>query len=115
MDVIKCLAGKLGVPKGQPPTPALTQKNKPSTPPTPSPEPSKPSKVKNKPGSSKPKPRLQVTTHGVPKRVPTIHQYKCPAGCKVVSKSQRDLNQHVHTKHPTFRFKCKLCGDEYMT
>ena len=63
----------------------------------------------------KPKPTLQVSTHGVPKRVSKLRRYKCPAGCKVVTKSQWELNQHVHSKHPAFRFKCKLCGAEYLT
>ena len=99
LNVIKCLAAKLGELKSQPPTPAPTPKPKPSTPPTPLPGPSKPPKVRNDPGSSKPKPRLQVMAHGVSKRVLKIRQYKCPAGCEVVSKSQRDLNQHVYTKY----------------
>ena len=53
--------------------------------------------------------------HMVFPRVPKHQQYKCPAGCKVVTKSQRELNQHVCSKHPAFRFKCKLCGAEYLT
>ena len=70
-------------------------------------------KLKKEPGSSKPKPRLQVTTHGVQKECKNL--CRCLAGCKVVSKCQHDLNQHVSTKHPAFRFKCKLCGAQYIT
>ena len=51
-------------------------------------------------------PKLSITTHGTPKRKRPIQHYKCPAGCKdKMFKSQKDLNEHVNTKHPN----CSIC------
>ena len=49
------------------------------------------------------------------KREVKVCLYKCPAGCKTVSKSQRELKNHVRGKHPNFHFRCKHCSLEYKT
>ena len=98
MDIVKCPASQptSEVPLMSPtPTTAHIENPLPSNPQNPTPGPIKPPKVKPEPGRPKPKPTLQVSTHGVPKRVPKLRWYKCPAGCKVVTKSQWELNQHV--------------------
>ena len=50
------------------------------------------------------------------KRKRPIQHYKCPAGCKdKMFKSQKDLNEHVKTKHPNYRFKCHYCTHVFKT
>ena len=120
MDTIQCPTRR--IPDGNTPGPSKPPTPKKSSiPPRPRPaRPTRPKPVKMKPGTTPkpaklvPKPTLQVTTHGVLKCQPKLCAYKCPAGCKTVSKSE-EFKTHVWVKHPTFHFKCKFCAGEYWT
>ena len=92
----------------QVPSPSSAKKPDKKPKPGPSPSPRK-QKKQSKEGT------LQMTTHGIPKRLNIKRIYKCPANCKVVCKAQKELNDHVRQKHPNFRFKCRYCTLEYIT
>ena len=60
----------------------------------------------------KPKGKLQVQQHGIPRRHPKMKQLKCPV-CKDIFSLIKNLNTHVRSKHKRFRYKCQHCIQKY--
>lgn len=60
--------------------------------------------------------KVVVTRHAIPKKKPSKRSIRCPRPkCKQQFHSQKDVNQHLQDKHPTYRFECRYCGSKYST
>ena len=57
---------------------------------------------------------LSVRTYGIKRRAPKRKRIRCQY-CEEVCRSQRSLNNHMSTVHPTVSYKCRYCSKTYKT
>ena len=68
----------------------------------------KPSGCRKPDNKKKPKGKLQVQHHGIPKCHHRTRKLKC-AVCREIFTFMKDFNNHVCSKHTRFRYKCEHC------